>query len=109
MDALRRVALINNDTMAVTLTLGSNALTIEAASPKKGSAKETIKVDAVGDFSDGTHLFGVNAKYILDALGAMPAKCESVKFDFVSVIDPCVITPNNEDAKAMHVVMPMRV
>lgn len=108
-EALRRVALINSDTMAVTLTIGSNALTIEAASPKKGSAKETIKVDAVGELLDDTHLFGVNAKYILDALGALPAKCESVKFEFVSMIDPCVITPNNEDAKAMYVVMPMRV
>jgi DNA polymerase III sliding clamp (beta) subunit (PCNA family) len=54
-------------------------------------------------------VFGVNAQYLLDALGAMPAKCESVKFEFVDTLAPCVITPNNEDAKATHVVMPMRV
>ncbi len=108
-DALRRVALINNETMAVTLSLSTEAVTIEAASAKKGNAKEEIKADAVGDLSGSPLVFGVNAQYLLDALGAMPAKCESVKFEFVSMIAPCVITPNSEDAKATHVVMPMRV
>lgn len=104
MDALKAVQIAASDrTGGVKLTLTPGKLRVTAETPDSGSAEDAIDVD-----HDGPETFvGMNAKYVLDVLGALD--CEDVKATFRGELDPFVIEPAEEAVRYLGIVMGMRL
>ncbi|MGI9431916.1 MAG: DNA polymerase III subunit beta, partial [Myxococcota bacterium] len=101
--ALRRVALLSAErSRAVKLELSDSKLMISSNNPDLGEAHEEVDVDY-----DGPEIsFGFNARYLLDALGALGAK--EVRVGLRDGNSPVTLQPT-DDADALAVVMPMRL
>ena len=101
--ALRRVAVLSRDkTNAVRITLDSGVLTLYASNPDLGEATEEVSIGYRGE----SLTTGFNARYLLDALGAMDS--DTVQMEMKSALSPCVLRPEGEPG-VLCVVMPMKV
>ena len=101
--SVRRVALLSSErSRAVKLELGQGQLVISSNNPDLGDAREELDVDYAGD----ALTVGFNARYLLDAIGAM--KTKEIRLSFLDELSPCRITPP-EDENTLAVVMPMRI
>lgn len=102
MGALKAVQLASSDRIGgVKLSLVPGALRITSESPESGSGADEIPVD----FSGAETQIGVNAKYVLDCLGALDG--DDVLFCMSGELDPMLIRPREGD-DFLGVVMPMR-
>ncbi len=101
--ALRRVALLSSErSRAVKFELGDHKLAISSSNPDLGEASEELDIDY-----DGEPLaIGFNARYLLDALGALRAK--EVTLGFQDDLSPAEVIPT-DDEDTLAVVMPMRI
>lgn len=101
--ALRRVALLSSErSRAVKFELGDNKLTISSSNPDLGEATEELDIDYEGE----SLAIGFNARYLLDALGALRAK--EVILGFQDDLSPAEVVPA-DDQETLAVVMPMRI
>ena len=101
--ALRRVALLSSErSRAVKLELSDGQLVISSSNPDLGDAREELDVDYGGD----ALAVGFNARYLLDAIGAIQSK--EVRLSFLDDLSPARVTPPG-DEKTLAVVMPMRI
>ena len=82
--------------------LAEGQLVISSSNPDLGDAREELDVDYGGDALS----IGFNARYLLDAIGAIGTK--EIRFSFQDELSPARVTPP-EDEKALAVVMPMRI
>jgi DNA polymerase III subunit beta len=101
--ALRRVALLSAErSRAIKFEIAERSLTISSSNPDVGEAQEEIDID-----HDGPALsIGFNAKYLLEALGALAAK--EVHMGLRDANAPAEIRPT-DDRESLAVVMPMRL
>jgi DNA polymerase III subunit beta len=101
--ALRRVSLLSNEkTRPVKIEFARDALTLRSNTPEMGEAVEQIPAEYDGEAMD----MGFNARYLLEALGAMPT--DQLMIELNDPLSPGVIRPR-EDHDYFYVVMPMRV
>ena len=101
--ALRRVALLSSErSRAVKFELTEGQLIISSSNPDLGDAREELDVDYGGD----PLTVGFNARYMLDAVGAIGAK--EIRLSFQDDLSPARVTPP-ADEKTIAVVMPMRI
>jgi DNA polymerase-3 subunit beta len=77
-------------------------LVISSSNPDLGEAREELDVDYAGDPLS----IGFNARYMLDAIGAMHTK--EIRLSFQDELSPARVTPPG-DEKTLAVVMPMRI
>jgi len=110
-DALRAVSLSSSDrTGGVKLTQDHGLLKIVSESPEGGNGFDEVAVDWAEDAApDKYDTVGVNAKYILDILGAISE--EEVEIRMGSALDPILVVPASEAGRAEYVAvaMPMRI
>jgi DNA polymerase III subunit beta len=101
--ALRRVSLMAKEkTSAIRVSLEPGALVLASSNPELGEARETVPMDYKGE----SLVTGFNARYLLDALGAIEGN--NAFFEFKEAISPCLIRQEG-DKNYFCVVMPMRV
>ena len=101
--SLRRVALLSSErNRAVKLELGDGQLIISSNNPDLGDAREELDVDYGGESLS----IGFNARYLLDAIGAIGTK--DIRISFQDELSPVRISPP-DDETIIGVVMPMRI
>ncbi len=101
--ALRRVAVFSSErSRSVKLELSTGKLALSSKNPDLGEAREELDVD----FNNEPLAIGLNARYLLDAIGAMRTK--EVQLSFRDPLSPVQIVPSGE-ADSLAVVMPMRL
>jgi DNA polymerase-3 subunit beta len=101
--ALRRVALLSAErSRAVKFDLTEGRLSLSSNNPDLGEAREDLDVDYAADELS----IAFNARYLIDALGAIHAK--EVRLGFQDPLSPARIIPT-DDEDSLAVVMPMRV
>lgn len=104
-DALKAVAIASNErTGGVKFSFAKGVLTLTSESADTGDGRDELPYDVV-DGKDGA-LFGVNAKYILDVLGAISD--DEITIGLTGELDPAVIRPAS-GSDYLAVVMPMRI
>lgn len=109
--ACKRVSLVSNDkSHGVHLKLSTGALVLGASNKDLGEGAEEIDVEYEGEALE----IGFNARYLLDALGALSAN--TVVLELGGELDPGVIrqgeggtTVAGGDVDFVGVVMPMRI
>lgn len=101
--ALRRVSIMSRErSNAVKVDLSTGALAVSSSNPDLGEARDEVSVDYKGEDIS----LGFNARYLMDALGAMSG--ERVVFCLQDPLSPTLlIQEGKEDYKC--VVMPMRI
>lgn len=103
LQALRRVALFSAErSRAVRLQLQEGHLVLSTSSPELGEAHEELDIDFAGPELN----LGFNARYLLDALGALHAK--EIEIGLQDELSPAQLRPL-DDADTLSVVMPMRL
>ena len=103
-EALRRIALVANDKSGgVQLMIEPGTLRLQSQNPDVGEGSEEVDVDYAGD---GLRI-GFNARYLLDALGALPY--DEVALELSGERDPGVVKPVGDDSGFVGVIMPMRI
>jgi DNA polymerase-3 subunit beta len=101
--AVRRVALLSSErSRAVKLELSEGQLVISSSNPDLGDAREELDIDYGGD----ALTIGFNARYLLDAIGAIQSK--EIRFSFQDELSPSRISPP-DDERTIAIVMPMRI
>ncbi len=103
-DAIKAVALADSAKGAVRLTLGNGVMRITSESPDGGDGVDELPFEVVD--GPGKALIGVNAKYILDVLGALSS--EEVLLGVSGQLDPLTLAPVGSEG-FVAVVMPMRI
>ena len=102
-DSLRRISLVASDKSGgVRLILDAGRLEIISENPDVGEGSEELDVDFAGEKLS----IGFNARYLLDALSAMPD--DEVALELGGELDPGVLKPVS-DARFVGVIMPMRI
>ena len=101
--ALRRVSIMSRDrSNAVKVDISKGLLTLASSNPDLGEASDEIAIGYEGE----TLTIGFNARYLLDALNAIPT--EKVIFEVHDQLSPTMLRKeDSEDYKC--VVMPMRI
>lgn len=101
--ALRRVSIMSRDrSNAVKADIASGVLTFTSSNPDLGEATDEIAIDYGGE----AVTIGFNARYLLDALGAIPT--EKVVFEIQDQLSPTLLRKDgSEDYRC--VIMPMRI
>lgn len=103
LQALRRVALLSAErSRAVRMQLSEGRLALSTSSPELGEAHEELDIDFAGPELN----LGFNARYLLDALGALHAK--EIELGLQDELSPAQLRPL-DDADTLSVVMPMRL
>ena len=101
--ALRRVALMSKEkTSAIRMSLEPGTMVLASSNPDMGEAREAIPMDYRGE----SLVTGFNARYLLDAIGAIEG--EQALFEFKESVSPCLIRQEG-DKGYLCIVMPMRV
>lgn len=101
--ALRRVSLMAKEkTNAIQMSLEPGAIVLTASNPDMGEAKEAVPVVYTGEGI----VTGFNARYLLDALGAIEG--DQALFEFKDSVSPCLIRQEGDEGY-LCVIMPMRV
>lgn len=102
-DALRAVSLAASDrTGGVKVSVSGKSLTVATESPESGAGTDELSVQHTGDAVS----VGVNAKYLLDILGAVSGQYVALCTE--GDMDPVVVRLL-DDESYLAVVMPMRV
>jgi DNA polymerase-3 subunit beta len=101
--ALRRVSVMSRERAnAVRFDFGEDNLVISSSNPDLGEAREEVAIDYKGDKLS----VGFNAKYLIEAMGAMMA--ERVVLELQDPLSPVLVKEEgSEDYRC--VVMPMRI
>lgn len=103
-EALRRISLVANDKSGgVQLMIEPGTLRLQSQNPDVGEGSEEVDVDYAGD----ELRIGFNARYLLDALGALPH--DEVALELSGERDPGVLKPVGSDSEYIGVIMPMRI
>lgn len=105
-DALKAVSVAASDrTGGIRLTLEDDTIRFESESPEAGAGFDEVAIE----YSGPKVAIGLNAKYLLDALGAMTA--DDISLGVSGELDPAMIRPSSVDAggEYMAVIMPMRI
>jgi len=101
--ALRRVHLLSSQqSHAVKLEVKEGQVAISTRNPDLGEAREELDVDYAGEPLE----IGFNARYLIEALGALAAK--EVSFGLQDGLSPVQLRPADDD-ESLAVVMPMRL
>ncbi len=100
---LRRVSVMSRErASAVKVDIGDEKLVVSSSNPDLGEAREEIAVD----YKDDKLSLGFNARYVIDALGAMTS--EKVILELQDSLSPVLLKEDgSENYKC--VVMPMRI
>jgi DNA polymerase III subunit beta len=102
-DSLRRISLVASDKSGgVRLMLEPGKLEIVSENPDVGEGSEELDVDFAGE----KVAIGFNARYLLEALAALPD--DEVVLELGGELDPGVVKPL-ADARFVGVIMPMRI
>ncbi len=102
-DSLRRISLVASDKSGgVRLSLEPGKLEIVSENPDVGEGSEELEVDFAGE----KVAIGFNARYLLEALSALPD--DEVALELGGDLDPGVIKPV-AGAHFVGVIMPMRI
>jgi DNA polymerase-3 subunit beta len=102
-DALKRISLVASDKSGgVRLVIEAGRLEIISENPDVGEGSEELDVDFTGEKLS----IGFNAKYLLDALSAVPE--DEVALELGGELDPGVIKPVGT-TEFVGVIMPMRI
>ncbi len=100
---LRRAALLSSErSRAVKLEFSTGQLVVSSNNPDYGEAREELDANFEGD----KLAIGFNARYLLDAVGALGGK--EVEFGLQDSLSPALLH-STEDPDAAAVVMPMRL
>jgi len=100
---LRRVSIMSKErSNAVRVDISHNSLAISSSNPDLGEARDEISVEYTGEDLS----VGFNARYLMDALGAMTA--EKVVFALQDSLSPTLLKEEGND-EYKCVVMPMRI
>lgn len=102
---IHRVSLLTGDrARAIKLQLSSGNLTLSAANPDLGEAREVIACDYHGDELS----LGVNPDYLSQFLGA--ADTERIRLEFKDENSQCIVYPvEGLDKRYICVIMPIRL
>jgi DNA polymerase-3 subunit beta len=101
--AVDRVSTVSADrTRSIKLALSADRLRLTVNNPEAGSAMEELSVDYGGDPLE----IGFNARYLLDV--ATQIDGETTTFRLADPASPTVIA-DEEDERALYVLMPLRV
>lgn len=101
--AVDRVATISFEkSRAVKLSLSKDRLALAVNNPDSGSAEEELPVT----YGDEAIEIGFNSRYLLDVAGQIEAA--SMRFEFQDAGSPTLVK-DPDDARALYVLMPMRV
>ena len=105
LDALRTVAVVSTDRASgVRIAFGAEGgMLVATDNPDMGDAQEMLDATVTG----GTFAFGVNARYIVDALRSVT--CDEVSVNTSGELDPMLIRQVGKEAEWCSVVMPMRI
>ncbi len=102
-DSLKRISLVASDKSGgVRLILEPGKLEIVSENPDVGEGSEELDVDFAGE----KVAIGFNARYLLEALSALPD--DEVALELGGELDPGVIKPAL-DQRFIGVIMPMRI
>ena len=100
---VRRMALVAHErSRGFKLSLRDGELELSTSNPDLGEARETLQVDYQGERLEAAF----NARYVLEALGAMSSK--EVVLELLEEMAPAQIRPA-DDADQIAVIMPMRL
>lgn len=100
---LRRVSIMSKErSNAVKVDISPSSLAISSSNPDLGEARDEITVEYAGEDLS----VGFNARYLMDALGAMTA--EKVVFALQDSLSPTLLKEEGND-EYRCVVMPMRI
>lgn len=103
-DALKATQISANErTGGVSLVFATNKVTARAESAETGTAEDEISADYGGPETT----IGFNAKYVLDALGALD--CDEVDLGLDGDLDPIVVRSTTTPDDFLGVLMPMRI
>lgn len=101
---LKRISLVASDKSGgVQLHIEPGVLRIVSQNPDVGEGTEELDVDYAGDNVS----IGFNARYLLDALGALSH--DEVALELSGELDPGVVRPVGEGTSFVGVIMPMRI
>ena len=102
--AVDRVSTIASDRggKAVKLSMREGQLELSVTNPDHGTASEELAVD----FEPESFEIGFNARYLLDIIGQI--RSDNAVFLFNDAGSPTLVREDGE-AKALYVLMPMRV
>jgi DNA polymerase-3 subunit beta len=101
--AVRRISLLAHErTGGFRLSLAPGKLAISASNPDLGEAREELSVDYEG----GAFETGFNARYVIEALGAITSK--EVYLELTNELQAASLRPA-DDLDYVSVVMPMRL
>lgn len=103
-EGLKRINLVANDkTGGIRFELDEGKLALVSENPDVGEGREEIDADYAGE----ALTVGFNARYLLDALGAIDA--ERVTLALSGELDPGLLQPEGDALAYVGVVMPMRI
>jgi len=103
MEGVDRVATIASEkTRAVKMALERDKITLSVTSPENGTAAEEVP----GDYDAEGFEIGFNARYLLDIIGQI--RSDNAMFLFNDAGSPTLVREDG-DARALYVLMPMRV
>jgi DNA polymerase-3 subunit beta len=103
-DALRRVSILSSEkSHPVRFRIADGTLTITARQQEVGEAKEELEAQVDGPDIE----VGFNAKYFLDALGALAT--DTIAVEIGDSLSPCLVRPGEGDDDELYVIMPMRL
>lgn len=101
--AVDRVATVSFEkSRAVKLSLSKDRLALAVNNPDSGSAEEELPVT----YGDEAIEIGFNSRYLLDVAGQIEAG--NMRFEFQDAGSPTLVK-DPDDARALYVLMPMRV
>lgn len=104
LSALRRVSVVSSErTRGVKLEVDGSRLEVSSINPDLGEASEEISVE----YDSEPFKIGFNAKYIIDALSAVPPETQ-IEVGFNDEVSPGVLRCEG-DKDYLYVVMPMRL
>jgi DNA polymerase-3 subunit beta len=103
-EALRRISLVANDKSGgVQLIIEPGVLRLQSQNPEVGEGSEEVDVDYAGE----SLRIGFNARYLLDALSALPH--DEIAIELSGERDPGVLKPVGNNSDFIGVIMPMRI
>jgi DNA polymerase-3 subunit beta len=101
--ALRRVSIMSRErSNAVRMDFKKGSIALSSSNPDLGEAKDEVSIVYSGDELS----IGYNAKYLLDALGAMSK--DNVYFELQDPLSPTLLR-EEDDENYKCVIMPMRI
>jgi DNA polymerase-3 subunit beta len=110
-DAVKRASVMASETRGVRLIVTSDSLTVQGDNPDAGDIREEIPL---ADLSGPTITWGVNPRYMLEALGEITS--DMVALTLSSELDPVLVRSLEDatqkpllDAEYLEVIMPMRI